>query len=641
METGDVPSSEAGSQQAKRKTFGPTANPTRKKTKLSESELKKELSEIKNLRRGYLTSKEKLTILHAYFSLKKEALVGEDTLFPLEGTVISTAPSLPSTTSSSSTSSTALPAPLVPSSSSLPTPKMASNDVALKKQKNRDFSESVASLLGYSKRTVNDIYAKWRKGDHTSILEDSGVAKAKAKGRPMHISNSSQDVSVVRLFLLEHRANMQGVIAKDVLDLMVEKGIFPKENGTKKGENGGASTNNPRGNPAALRKVQRWLKQNNFSMERWPSGRRSFCESESIERERAVYLRKLMANRSRSGDSRLREVYIGELLVPFTDGDTTKKGSKPNSTPPTSTSTTITTTTATITAATTSSRSLPNDTESASVASVPLSIASKPPPPLPQPGKGGGRLRAVLIGKRATASAPSSSNTDEKAEESNADGASVLLTPMGEAISSDTSTFKTQEETDEVSEFQSWFEGELLPSLPSGEQCLIILEPTRVHKAFASPGIDLNCSKKSDLLKYLREQGVAFASDATALELRLAARRHFLRKRVLWVERIATDRGHQVVFLPPYHTELQPWTALSAVVADASASKQTTSSTETVRSLLDDKVVGRVLSTLSTLEKDYHDLVLRVDKTEDLEELPPTRVVMEFDCDSDGDSSFE
>ena len=93
----------------------------------------------------------------------------------------------------------------------------------------------------------------------------------------------------------------------------------------------------------------------------------------------------------------------------------------------------------------------------------------------------------------------------------------------------------------------------------------MILDNASYHK---SPRFGINRStKKADLVAFLKGQNVKFDEKKLVGELQKLAIKHQKTK----VEAFAEECGHRVLFLPPYHLELNPieyfWSTVKRTVA--------------------------------------------------------------------------
>ena len=101
--------------------------------------------------------------------------------------------------------------------------------------------------------------------------------------------------------------------------------------------------------------------------------------------------------------------------------------------------------------------------------------------------------------------------------------------------------------------FQQWFTEQLLRNVPP--RSLIILDRCPFHTV-GRDAVVPSQMKKGDLRQGLTERGIAW--EEQWLRARLLEEMDKYRDKKPMVERLAEDQGHQVLFLPVHHPELNP-----------------------------------------------------------------------------------
>ena len=108
--------------------------------------------------------------------------------------------------------------------------------------------------------------------------------------------------------------------------------------------------------------------------------------------------------------------------------------------------------------------------------------------------------------------------------------------------------------------FEEWFTNSLLPSL-GDRPCLIVMDNASFHKKM---DCSLSSMRKAELIKRLVDAGVALDGDETVALLRTAVKFHCPPQPLL--ENLAKKSGHEILWLPPYHPELNPIEMMWAVM---------------------------------------------------------------------------
>jgi transposase len=102
----------------------------------------------------------------------------------------------------------------------------------------------------------------------------------------------------------------------------------------------------------------------------------------------------------------------------------------------------------------------------------------------------------------------------------------------------------------------AWFKNDLLPNLlvPS----LIILDNAKYHHVYGPDVPKPSKMKKQECADYLASKGVEFDASMSAVELKQLVKKYIEDNIPIEIVRLATEKGHKVLFTPPYHSDLQP-----------------------------------------------------------------------------------
>ena len=114
------------------------------------------------------------------------------------------------------------------------------------------------------------------------------------------------------------------------------------------------------------------------------------------------------------------------------------------------------------------------------------------------------------------------------------------------------------------SNFINWFKNSLLPNLKS--KSLIMMDNAKYHKVY---GVDVPRASKlnnMECVEYLKDKGVEIEESATAVELKSMVKGYVQRYEKMEVERLAEEKGHEILFTPPYHSDLHPIELLWAFI---------------------------------------------------------------------------
>ena len=171
--------------------------------------------------------------------------------------------------------------------------------------------------------------------------------------------------------------------------------------------------------------------------------------------------------------------------------------------------------------------------------------------------------------------------------------------------------------------FVNWWKEQLLPNLkvPS----LIMLDNAKYHKVYGEHVPKVYKLKKPELQEYLTKMSVAFEAKTSVAELRKMAKDYILSNEKIEIVRLAEDKGHEVLFTPPYHSNLQPIELLWARVKGNVGRQYSIDSTLEI-------VYQRLLAEFANVERDEESSVNKwIDKCAGIAE----KMYQEIDKDDD------
>jgi len=101
--------------------------------------------------------------------------------------------------------------------------------------------------------------------------------------------------------------------------------------------------------------------------------------------------------------------------------------------------------------------------------------------------------------------------------------------------------------------YEKWFTTQLLPNIPP--QSVIVLDNAPYHSAKLEK-VPRKGWKKQDIRDWLTRKGIPWDDDMIIRELLKLVEPHRNKYDLRRIEKIATEAGHIVLWLPPYHCEL-------------------------------------------------------------------------------------
>eukprot|EP00977_Amphora_coffeiformis_P004960 scaffold1057_cov154-Amphora_coffeaeformis.AAC.5 len=106
------------------------------------------------------------------------------------------------------------------------------------------------------------------------------------------------------------------------------------------------------------------------------------------------------------------------------------------------------------------------------------------------------------------------------------------------------------------SNFVAWFRNQLLPNL--NDPSLIILDNAKYHAVYGEGVPKAYKAKSPELKEYLSRVGVAYDENDSQTLLRKKAAAYIKEFEEIEIERLANLFGHEILWTPPYYSDLQP-----------------------------------------------------------------------------------
>lgn len=115
--------------------------------------------------------------------------------------------------------------------------------------------------------------------------------------------------------------------------------------------------------------------------------------------------------------------------------------------------------------------------------------------------------------------------------------------------------------------FKRWFQERLLDNLQ--EKSVIIMDNASYHSVHSDKN-PTSSTRKADIQEWLRKHNIPFDNNMLRPQLLALAKKHKSPPNFV-IDKVAKDRGHEILRLPPYHPDLNPielvWSRLKKIVA--------------------------------------------------------------------------
>jgi transposase len=101
--------------------------------------------------------------------------------------------------------------------------------------------------------------------------------------------------------------------------------------------------------------------------------------------------------------------------------------------------------------------------------------------------------------------------------------------------------------------FTNWFEKSLLANLHTPS--IIVMDNASYHSMSTMPK---SRDRVGTMKDWLKENGIMFPSNATKPEIWAFVKKEKKNPKYYTIDRLATEKGHCVIRLPPYQCDLNP-----------------------------------------------------------------------------------
>lgn len=327
------------------------------------------------------------------------------------------------------------------------------------------------------------------------VLEER-VGRGNHEPKDTRIPEEHDLWGTIRDFVFTRRKALVATTARDVLAHLQSRGYLRVKS-------------DPKSMSTALRRVQEYLKSHG-SKRGAVEGKMCFTEREDLKLRRAKYIDALLSNRAAAPADRYREVYLDESYIHhhyrlmhnslFLPSDEHLLGSK---------------------------RQLKGSRYC---------------------------FAAAIIGVN-----PTLENITDDTILAPEDGASLLEGSIWIFKGGSAQSAKDCHKLCSAETFIAWFRDQLLPSLPEGQKCMIMMDNAAYHLSY-HPDIDnpLKMTRRGELVEYLEKHGLCYGVRDSVVLLKDIARQHFKRTVLPACEQLASERGHKLLLTPPHHSDLLP-----------------------------------------------------------------------------------
>ena len=117
--------------------------------------------------------------------------------------------------------------------------------------------------------------------------------------------------------------------------------------------------------------------------------------------------------------------------------------------------------------------------------------------------------------------------------------------------------------------FRNWFTGQFLPYIEP--HSIIIMDNASIHSIIVDKAPSSN-TKKADIMSWLSNKNIPHTSSQTRAELLQLVKQFKPIRNTYEIDNIASEHGHRVVRLPPYHCHYNPieliWSQVKGYVAE-------------------------------------------------------------------------
>jgi hypothetical protein len=204
--------------------------------------------------------------------------------------------------------------------------------------------------------------------------------------------------------------------------------------------------------------------------------------------------------------------------------------------------------------------------------------------------------------------------------------------------------------------FVPWFRDQLLPNL-GVDPCVIMMDNAKYHLVYGEDVPIPSKMKRAELLEFLTSQSVSTTGDdgrpLTVLLLKAKVKEWISKNAKPEIIRLAEEKGHIILFTPPYHSDLQPIELLWARIKFRVASEYSTATTmadvkerllkhfrEVATTQEGSEAIGRMIEKTARLTRQLWELIDHGDGDEDSDE-DEDEEALEDDNEAEYDSEEE
>ena len=137
--------------------------------------------------------------------------------------------------------------------------------------------------------------------------------------------------------------------------------------------------------------------------------------------------------------------------------------------------------------------------------------------------------------------------------------------------------------------FEKWFNTQLLPNIPP--RSVIVMDNASYHSQ-RTKAYPISSWKKDQLQSWLREREIEFPEDARKAECWEIVKKHRNTNSEYVCDKKAKEAGHEVLRLPPYHSEFNPIELVWAQVKGYVAARNTKHTLKETEQLLSEAVLN-------------------------------------------------
>lgn len=136
--------------------------------------------------------------------------------------------------------------------------------------------------------------------------------------------------------------------------------------------------------------------------------------------------------------------------------------------------------------------------------------------------------------------------------------------------------------------FKHWFQSQLLPNIPNNS--VIIMDNAPYHSMLQEK-LPTSTSRKAEMIEWLNCHGISCSLIMLKHDLYEIVKQHKKEKQRYVIDEIASQNGHSIIRLPPYHCDLNPIELIWAQVKEDIRRENTTFKLNDVEKLIDSAII--------------------------------------------------